>query len=78
MRRDRQYYCKDISFIKKRECGTISDKKVFVNGRLNENNSGQLNANDVVSVRGFGRFLFVGIMGETRKGKLNADIDMYC
>ncbi len=53
-------------------------KKVFVNGRLNENNSGQLNANDVVSVRGFGRFLFVGIMGETRKGKLNADIDMYC
>lgn len=53
-------------------------KKVFVNGRLNENNSGQLKAGDKVSVRGFGRFAFVGISGETRKGKLNVEADVYC
>jgi RNA-binding protein YlmH len=52
-------------------------KKVFVNGRLNENNSGQLKAGDKVSVRGFGRFKYIGVLGETRKGKLNVDIDMY-
>ena len=53
-------------------------KKVFVNGRLNENNSGQLKPGDKVSVRGFGRFQFAGVSGETRKGKLNVDIDFYC
>lgn len=53
-------------------------KKVFVNGRLNENNSGQLKPGDKVSVRGYGRFTFVGISGETRKGKLNVEADVYC
>lgn len=53
-------------------------KKVFVNGRLNENNSGQLKPGDKVSVRGFGRFSFVGVSGETRKGKLNVEADVYC
>lgn len=53
-------------------------KKVFVNGRLNENNGGQLKPGDKVSVRGFGRFRFVETAGETRKGKLNAVVDIYC
>lgn len=53
-------------------------KKVFVNGRLNENNGGQLKPGDKVSVRGFGRFGFVEISGETRKGKLNAVVDVSC
>lgn len=53
-------------------------KKVFVNGRLNENNGGQLKDKDKVSVRGFGRFQFVEISGETRKGKLNAVVDVSC
>jgi RNA-binding protein YlmH len=52
-------------------------KRVFVNGRLNENNSGQLKPEDKVSVRGFGRFKFIGVSGETRKGKLNVDVDMF-
>jgi RNA-binding protein YlmH len=50
---------------------------VFVNGRLNENNSGQLKPGDKVSVRGFGRFKYMGVSGETRKGKLNVDVAMY-
>ncbi|MDE7478533.1 MAG: hypothetical protein K2M91_11390 [Lachnospiraceae bacterium] len=52
-------------------------KKVFVNSRLNENNSGQLKSGDKVTVRGYGRFCFVGISGETRKGKLNVEADIY-
>lgn len=52
-------------------------KRVFVNGRLDENNSGQLKPQDKVSVRGYGRFLFSGVPGETRKGKLNVDIDLF-
>ena len=51
--------------------------RVFVNGRLCENNSVQLKPQDVVSARGFGRFAFVGVAGETRKGKLNAEVDCY-
>lgn len=53
-------------------------KKVFVNGRLNENNSGQLKPGDKVTVRGFGRFFYVETAGETRKGKLNVAVDLYC
>lgn len=49
--------------------------RVFVNGRLCENNSAQVKPQDVVSVRGFGRFVFVGVAGETRKGKFNAEVD---
>lgn len=53
-------------------------KKVFINGRLNENNGGQLKPDDKVTVRGFGRFRFVGVSGETRKGKLNVEVDIFC
>lgn len=53
-------------------------KKIFVNGRLNENNSGQLKPGDKVTVRGFGRFQFAAIAGETRKGKLNVEVDIFC
>ncbi len=53
-------------------------KKILINGRVNENNAGQLKPGDTVSVRGFGRFRFVEISGETRKGKLNAAVDVFC
>lgn len=53
-------------------------KKVFVNGRLNENNGGQLKPGDKVSVRGFGRFRYVETAGESRKGKLNVVVEVSC
>lgn len=46
-------------------------QKVFVNGRLTENTSYMLKNDDVVTVRGFGRFTFAGTEGVSRKGKLN-------
>lgn len=42
--------------------------KIFVNGRCVENNSLLLKEGDKVSVRGYGKFRFLGIGGLTRKG----------
>lgn len=52
-------------------------KKVFVNGRLCENNSYFLKEKDVVNVRGYGKFIFMGMQGYSKKGKLNAVILVY-
>jgi RNA-binding protein YlmH len=52
-------------------------KKVFVNGKLTENNSHKIKVNDTISVRGFGRFNFMGILQETRKGKLRAKVNVF-
>lgn len=51
--------------------------KVYVNGRLCENNSYMLKKEDAVTVRGYGKFLFQGITGETRKGKLCVTLAVY-
>ena len=50
---------------------------VFCSGRLIENNSYTPNPDDIISVRGFGRFIYRGISSLSKKGKLNADIDIY-
>ena len=52
-------------------------KKVFVNGRLCENNSQILKAQDKVSVRGYGRFLYKERQGVSKKGKLNVRVLVY-
>lgn len=51
--------------------------RVYVNGRLTENNSYFLKKGDGITVRGFGRFLYSGEQGETRKGKVRIDIEIY-
>ena len=51
--------------------------RVYVNGRLVENNSYALKEGDSVTVRGFGRFLYAGVQGETRKGKVRVSVGMY-
>ncbi|MCD8217132.1 MAG: YlmH/Sll1252 family protein [Clostridiales bacterium] len=52
-------------------------KKVFVNGRQFENNSGALKPGDAVSVRGFGKFIFDGCLNETKKGRIRVKIRRY-
>ena len=52
-------------------------KKVFINGRLNENNSVTLKTGDRVSVRGHGKFIYQGTAYETKKGKLSVEVDVY-
>lgn len=51
--------------------------KIFINGRQMSNESHTLLANDIVSVRGFGRFIYKGVTGTTRKGNLNVSISVH-
>lgn len=53
------------------------EKKIFVNGRCNENSSYILKENDKVSVRGYGKFIFSGVSGITRKGNKIAKIEKF-
>lgn len=53
------------------------EKKVFVNGKQCENNSYQLKNGDVVTCRGFGKFVYEGIKYETKKGKLCVEVSVY-
>lgn len=52
-------------------------KKVYVNGRLKENSSYGLKSGDMVSVRGYGRFLYYGAGRETKKEKWNVSAGLY-
>jgi len=51
--------------------------RIFVNGRLMENGSYLLKHGDAVTVRGYGRFLYTGEQGETRKGKQRVCVEIY-
>lgn len=51
--------------------------KVYVNGRLCENNSRLLRPDETVNARGYGKFRLVGEPRETRKGKLTAEAAVY-
>ena len=51
--------------------------RIYVNGRVVENNSYALKNGDAVTVRGFGRFTYAGVQGETRKGKTRIGIEVY-
>lgn len=53
-------------------------KKVFVNGKMNENNSMILKAGDVLSIRGTGKFIYDGVQAETRKGRYSVAMQKYC
>lgn len=51
--------------------------RIYVNGRSQENNSLQLRQQDKVSVRGYGRFVFEGVKGETKKGKIRVGVSVF-
>lgn len=51
--------------------------KVYVDGRLCENNSRLLKPGETVNVRGYGKFIYQGIGRETRKGKLSIQTAVY-
>ena len=53
------------------------DKKVFLNERVCENNSYQVKAGDIISVRGYGKMIFKEISGETRKGRIYIQMEEY-
>lgn len=55
----------------------FTSKRVFINNKLTENNSHKIKDGDIISVRGFGRFKWCGMLQETRKGKLRAKVEVF-
>lgn len=55
----------------------ITSKKVYVNSKLCENTSYTLKSGDIVSARGFGRYIYSEKAGETKKGRLKAKVLIY-
>lgn len=55
----------------------LTEQKVFVNGKCTQNPSHRLAEGDIVSVRGFGRFLFEREYGETNKGRIKFRYRLY-
>lgn len=51
--------------------------KIFVNGRLTENAGYQLKKDDAVTVRGYGKFIYYGQTGVSKKGKDRIEAGVY-
>ena len=55
----------------------IEEGKVFVNGKLIATNAYSLKEGEIISVRGLGRFRYLGILGQTKKGRCFVKIEKY-
>lgn len=55
----------------------IRTGKVFINGFEAENGAKKLKSGDKVSVRGFGKFVYLGENGSTKKGRLKIEYNLY-
>ncbi len=52
-------------------------EKVYVNGVVKNNSSYMVNENDKISVRGYGRFVYKGILRHTKKDRLAIKLEIY-
>ncbi len=57
--------------------GLIEGAKVFVNGKLITSNGYQVKETDLISVRGMGKFRYIGTGGKTKKNRLSVEIERY-
>lgn len=55
----------------------IKSGKVYVNSKLVESNSYVLKEDDIVSVRGLGKFIYKGITNQSKKGRYYTTIQKY-
>lgn len=55
----------------------IEGGRVFVNGKLITSNGYHVKEGDIISVRQMGRFRYVGILSETKKGRYYVTIQKY-
>ena len=62
---------------RKEALSLFTDRKVTLNGKITGRNSTLLKEGDVFSVRGYGKFVFCGENGSTRKGKIYVHIQRY-
>ncbi len=52
-------------------------EKVFVNGAVKTSPSTTVNVNDKISVRGFGRFIYKGVLRITKKDRLVVGVEVF-
>ena len=57
--------------------GLFSQEKVFVGGKLVKNPAASCHPDDIISVRGYGRFVFLREYGETKKGRIRFAYGVY-
>lgn len=62
---------------RKNSCNLINGDKVFINSRQIKNTSCLIKQEDIVSVRGFGRFKLVSELRKTKKDRLVVLIKRY-
>lgn len=55
----------------------FNNGRIFINGVQTENASCQLREEDTVTVRGFGKFIFYGQTGVSRKGKDRVEVGVF-
>lgn len=55
----------------------IEGGKVFVNGKMVVSNGYTLKENDVISARGLGKFRYLGMTAQTKKGRCYVEIEKY-
>ena len=57
--------------------GLFVKRLVFADGREIQSSSYSPKEGEIISVRGHGRFLYIGQVGTTRKGRLNVAVQVY-
>lgn len=57
--------------------GLIAGEKVFVNGKMICSNCYNLKKGDIISVRGFGKFLYYGMENQSKKGRYFVRLGIY-
>lgn len=55
----------------------LRQEKVFVDGKLMQNMAYTCREGEIVSVRGFGRFIYLRAYGETNKGRMKIKFQLY-
>ena len=55
----------------------FTSEKVFINGVITAKEGQQLKENDIVSVRGYGRFIFEGTVRNTKKNRCIVSVRIY-
>ena len=55
----------------------IEGEKVFIDGKMVSSHGASLKGGEIVSVRGLGKFLYVGIENRTKKGRLYVTVKKY-
>ena len=55
----------------------FQQEKIFINGKMTQKTSAVAEAGDIISVRGYGRFIYDGIEKQTRKGHICVKVQIY-